>query len=164
MAAGLTAPELRELSGRWHQVMGGIAVRERGEERTDVAVTRVRFRDLSDADIERYLASGEWTDRAGGYAIQELGAMLVEEIGECLQVAVVREDDPGVHHDRLDDHAGDLARARLECVPDGLEVVEGHDRGQPGDGVGQTAVVGDPDVDLRRLKFDATAFSRVRAD
>jgi septum formation protein len=71
---------LRELSGRWHQVMGGIAVRDRGEERTDVAVTRVRFRDLSDADIERYLASGEWTDRAGGYAIQELGAMLVEEI------------------------------------------------------------------------------------
>jgi septum formation protein len=71
---------LRELSGRWHEVMGGIAVRERGEERTEVAVTRVRFRDLSEADIERYLASGEWTDRAGGYAIQELGAMLVEEI------------------------------------------------------------------------------------
>ena len=69
---------LRELSGRWHEVMGGIALRERGEERTDVAVTRVRFRDLSDADIERYLASGEWHDRAGGYAIQELGAMLVE--------------------------------------------------------------------------------------
>ena len=71
---------LRELSGRWHEVMGGIALREQGEERTDVAVTRVRFRNLSDADIERYLASGEWTDRAGGYAIQELGAMLVEEI------------------------------------------------------------------------------------
>jgi septum formation protein len=71
---------LRELSGRSHEVMGGIAVRERGEERTDVAVTRVRFRELSDADIERYLASGEWRDRAGGYAIQEFGAMLVEGI------------------------------------------------------------------------------------
>lgn len=71
---------LRELSGRWHEVMGGLALRERGEERTDVAVTRVRFRDLSDADIERYLESGEWHDRAGGYAIQELGAMLVEGI------------------------------------------------------------------------------------
>ena len=45
-----------------------------------MAVTRVRFRELADADIERYLASGEWRDRAGGYAIQELGAMLVEEI------------------------------------------------------------------------------------
>ena len=71
---------LRELSGRWHEVMGGLALREDGEERTAVAVTRVRFRDLSDADIELYLRSGEWTDRAGGYAIQELGAMLVEEI------------------------------------------------------------------------------------
>jgi septum formation protein len=71
---------LRELSGRWHEVMGGIALREHGEERTDVAVTRVRFRELGESDIQRYLASGEWRDRAGGYAIQELGAMLVEEI------------------------------------------------------------------------------------
>jgi septum formation protein len=71
---------LRELSGRWHEVMGGIALRERGEERTALAVTRVRFRELSDTDIERYLRSGEWRDRAGGYAIQELGAMLVQEV------------------------------------------------------------------------------------
>jgi septum formation protein len=71
---------LRALSGRWHEVMGGIALREHGKERTDVAVTRVRFRELTEADIERYLASGEWRDRAGGYAIQELGAMLVEGI------------------------------------------------------------------------------------
>jgi septum formation protein len=71
---------LRELSGRWHEVMGGIALREHGEERTAVAVTRVRFRELSEADIERYITSGEWRDRAGGYAIQELGAMLVEGI------------------------------------------------------------------------------------
>jgi septum formation protein len=71
---------LRALSGRWHEVMGGIAIREHGEERTDVAVTRVRFRELTESDIERYLASGEWRDRAGGYAIQELGAMLVEGI------------------------------------------------------------------------------------
>jgi len=61
-------------------VMGGIALRAGGEERTALAVTRVRFRDLTEADIARYLASGEWHDRAGGYAIQELGAMLVEEI------------------------------------------------------------------------------------
>ena len=71
---------LRELSGRWHEVMGGIAIRERGEERTDVAVTRVRFRELAESDIERYLESCEWRDRAGGYAIQELGSMLVEGI------------------------------------------------------------------------------------
>ena len=71
---------LRALSGRWHEVMGGIALREHGEERTDVATTRVRFRELEQADIDRYLTSDEWRDRAGGYAIQELGAMLVEEI------------------------------------------------------------------------------------
>jgi septum formation protein len=71
---------LRELSGRWHEVMGGIAIRERGQERTEVAVTRVRFRELAESDIERYLESGEWRDRAGGYAIQELGSMLVEGI------------------------------------------------------------------------------------
>ena len=71
---------LRELSGRWHEVMGGLALREHGEERTELAVTRVRFRELAETDIERYLASDEWRDRAGGYAIQELGAMLVEEV------------------------------------------------------------------------------------
>ena len=71
---------LRELSGRWHEVLGGIAIREHGDERTDVAVTRVRFRELDETDIQRYLASGEWRDRAGGYAIQELGAILVDGI------------------------------------------------------------------------------------
>ena len=96
---------LRELSGRWHEVMGGIALREGGEERTALAVTRVRFRELSDADIERYLADGEWRDRAGGYAIQELGAMLVEEIeGDWFNVvglpvpALIRLA-PGLLHD-----------------------------------------------------------------
>jgi septum formation protein len=96
---------LRELSGRWHEVMGGIALREQGEERTALAVTRVRFRDLSDADIERYLASGEWRDRAGGYAIQELGAMLVEGIeGDWfnvvgLPVPALLRLAPGLLHD-----------------------------------------------------------------
>ena len=71
---------LRELSGRWHEVLGGMALRDAGKERTGVAVTRVRFRELAQSDIERYLASGEWRDRAGGYAIQELGATLVEGI------------------------------------------------------------------------------------
>ena len=78
--AGEAERWLRELSGRRHEVMGGIALREGGDERTEVEVTRVRFRELSDADIARYLDSGEWRDRAGGYAIQELGAMLVESI------------------------------------------------------------------------------------
>ena len=71
---------LRRLSGRWHEAWGGIALRERGSERTASAVTRVRFRLLEARDLEWYLASGEWRGRAGSYAIQGRGAALVETI------------------------------------------------------------------------------------
>jgi septum formation protein len=72
---------LRRLSGRTHEVMSGIALREPGgAERSDVAVTRVRFRRLEHRDLAWYLATGEWSERAGGYAIQGRGAALVEEI------------------------------------------------------------------------------------
>jgi septum formation protein len=67
-------------SGRTHEVMTGIAVVDRGEERSDVAVTRVRFRELDRATLDWYLDTGEWRDRAGGYAIQGRGAALVEAI------------------------------------------------------------------------------------
>ena len=60
--------------------MTGIAVVDRGDERSDVAVTKVRFRQLSEADLDWYLATGEWRDRAGAYAIQARGAALVEAI------------------------------------------------------------------------------------
>jgi septum formation protein len=72
---------LRRLSGRTHEVMTGIAVREPdGAERTDVAVTKVRFRRLEKPLLDWYLATGEWEGRAGAYAIQGRGAALVEEI------------------------------------------------------------------------------------
>ncbi len=72
---------LRRLSGRWHEVMSGVALRESsGAERTDVAVTRVHFRQLEQGRLDWYLASGEWRERAGGYAIQGRGAALVTEI------------------------------------------------------------------------------------
>jgi septum formation protein len=71
---------LRALSGGTHEVMTGIAVVEDAGEQTDVAVTRVRFRPLAPADVDWYLATGEWRGRAGGYAIQGRGAALVEEI------------------------------------------------------------------------------------
>ena len=71
---------LRRLSGRWHEVWSGIALRTDAEERVTHAVTRVRFRDLEATDVEWYLATGEWRDRAGGYAIQGRGAVLVQEI------------------------------------------------------------------------------------
>jgi nucleoside triphosphate pyrophosphatase len=71
---------LRRLSGRTHEVMSGIVLRTRDDERADVATTRVRFRLLEQADIDWYLASGEWRERAGGYAIQGKGAALVARI------------------------------------------------------------------------------------
>jgi septum formation protein len=72
---------LRRLSGRTHEVMTGIALREPGgAERSDVAVTRVRFRRLDAQDLAWYLATEEWRERAGGYAIQGRGAALVEGI------------------------------------------------------------------------------------
>jgi septum formation protein len=71
---------LTRLSGREHQVIGGIVVREQPHERDEVVVTTVRFRRLGDADLAWYLRSGEWRERAGGYAIQGRGAALVEAI------------------------------------------------------------------------------------
>jgi septum formation protein len=71
---------LRRLSGRTHEVHSGLCLRAAGKERTGHAVTRVRFRALEQPDIDWYLATGEWRDRAGGYAIQGRGAALVEEI------------------------------------------------------------------------------------
>ena len=71
---------LRELSGRAHEVWGGIALREGGELRTAHAVTRVTFAQLDDSRVDWYLATGEWRERAGAYAIQGYGSALVESI------------------------------------------------------------------------------------
>ena len=72
---------LRELSGRVHEVHSGLAlIAPDGEERAGGAVTRVRFRSLAEDDLAWYIGSGEWRERAGGYAIQGRGAALVEGI------------------------------------------------------------------------------------
>ena len=70
---------LRALSGRTHEVWGGIALRNPERERTAHAVTRVTFRDVTGV-LDWYLATGEWRDRAGAYAIQGRGSALVEAI------------------------------------------------------------------------------------
>lgn len=74
------AETLRALSGREHEVWSALALRRGGEVAVRSARTVVRFRVLSGAEIVWYLASGEWRERAGGYAIQGRGAALVEEI------------------------------------------------------------------------------------
>jgi septum formation protein len=74
------AETLRALAGRRHTVVSGLCVIAAGETRTTVATTLVQFRELDEAWISWYLASGEWRDRAGGYAIQGRGAALVTAI------------------------------------------------------------------------------------
>jgi nucleoside triphosphate pyrophosphatase len=71
---------LRALSGTAHLVTSAIVLLGEEGERSATAHTRVRFRDLDTRLIERYIASGEWAGRAGAYAIQGLGALLVREI------------------------------------------------------------------------------------
>jgi septum formation protein len=71
---------LRRLSGRTHEVYGGIVLRSRGDEHAGVGVTKVHFRSLEADEIDAYVATGEWRGRAGGYAIQGRGAALVQRI------------------------------------------------------------------------------------
>jgi len=78
---------LGALSGREHEVWSGIALLEDRRERTGAARTAVRFRPLAAAEIDWYVATEEWRDRAGGYAIQRRGAALVLGIeGDYLNV------------------------------------------------------------------------------
>jgi septum formation protein len=91
---------LQALSGRTHEVLSGVVFLGTGElfsdsenkaplatekageldERSGIARSYVTFKRLDDATLTRYLASGEWRDRAGAYAIQGLGAILVDEL------------------------------------------------------------------------------------
>lgn len=71
---------LTALSGRRHEVIGGICLVQGGDVRTAVVRTGVRFRALTDGLIDWYLSTGEWRERAGGYAIQGAGAALVTGI------------------------------------------------------------------------------------
>jgi septum formation protein len=71
---------LSALSGRRHAVISGVCLISEGRDRTAAATTYVDFRGLDSALIEWYVSSGEWRERAGGYAIQGRGAALVERI------------------------------------------------------------------------------------
>jgi septum formation protein len=73
---------LEALSGRTHQVLGGLVLLGPPDapQRSGVASSQVTFRELDPPTIELYLASGEWRDRAGAYAIQGLGSLLIERV------------------------------------------------------------------------------------
>ena len=81
------AEMLDALSGCTHEVVSGLCLRTRSWEELDSETTLVTFRPLTARDIAAYVSSGEWQDRAGAYAIQGLGAALVERIeGDYLNV------------------------------------------------------------------------------
>jgi septum formation protein len=82
------AEEMLELlSGRTHEVVSGLCLRTQAWEELRTETTLVTFRALTARDLAWYLAAGEWEGRAGGYAIQGLGAALVERVdGDYLNV------------------------------------------------------------------------------
>ena len=71
---------LAALSGKLHLVYTGVTVAKEGRTLTQHEVTSVRFRTLTQADIIRYIATGEPMDKAGAYGIQGYGSVLVEGI------------------------------------------------------------------------------------
>ena len=81
------AAMLGRLGGRTHAVLSGLCLLTPAWEVVEHEETRVTFRELTPRDVAGYVATGEWRDRAGAYAIQGLGARLVERVeGDYLNV------------------------------------------------------------------------------
>ena len=78
MAEGLAM--LRLLAGREHQVYSGVALTDGGRTETAINISRVRFRDLDEAEMQAYWDTGEGHDKAGCYAVQGLAAQFIESI------------------------------------------------------------------------------------
>ena len=72
---------LSMLRGRWHQVYTGVAVIDaNGELHKDVDGADVRFSDMTDEDVRRYIATGEPMDKAGAYALQGIAGLWIDEV------------------------------------------------------------------------------------
>lgn len=71
---------LRKLAGADHQVMTAVAMATEDQCIVKLSVTDVVFRPLNEAEIAAYWQTGEPCDKAGGYAIQGLGAVFVQQI------------------------------------------------------------------------------------
>lgn len=73
---------LQKLSGQTHSLITGFSLVHHASRNvvSDAIESKVTIKELTDSEIEHYVASGEPLDKAGAYAIQELGAVLVEKI------------------------------------------------------------------------------------
>lgn len=74
---------LRELEGQWHSVFTAVTLRKGSFLQTEVEETRVHFNALTDDQIEHYCKRIHWHDKAGGYAIQMGGGLVVNRIEGC---------------------------------------------------------------------------------
>ena len=98
------------LNGAEHQVMSALALTCGETTRVACSITRVRFRELDDAQLARYVATGEGADKAGGYGIQGLGGALVAQIsgsysgvvGLPLEQTVILLEQAGIEYWRID--------------------------------------------------------------
>ena len=71
---------IKRLSGRTHQVLTAVAIRHRDAAEVDLSVSKVTLRRLAVTEIERYAATGEPLDKAGGYAVQGRAAAFIARI------------------------------------------------------------------------------------
>jgi septum formation protein len=85
--AGEAEAMLEALAGRTHEVCSGLCLRTQAWEELHTESSFVTFRTLTPRELAHYIAAGEWEGRAGAYAIQGLGASLVERLeGDFLNV------------------------------------------------------------------------------
>ncbi|MBV9211510.1 MAG: septum formation inhibitor Maf [Acidobacteria bacterium] len=81
---------LKRLRGKWHEVLTGVALVRTGREANTLVshqTTRVRFAEMTDAEIDWYVKTGEPMDKAGAYAIQGSAALFIEEVaGEYFNI------------------------------------------------------------------------------
>lgn len=90
---------LRKLSGKLHRTISAVAVVEAGTNKkvVDYEVTEVKFKDLTDEDIVKYVNTGEPMDKAGSYGIQGIGQILIESISgsysNVVGLPIVKLDD-----------------------------------------------------------------------
>jgi nucleoside triphosphate pyrophosphatase len=69
---------LKALSGKWHEVLTGVTLLQGHKILSDVAVTRVKFSEMSEPEIDWYVSTGEPMDKAGAYGIQGYASRFVE--------------------------------------------------------------------------------------
>ncbi len=71
---------LKKLSGKTHKVITGVCICGGGKTRSFSEITEVEFYNLGEEELENYLSSNEWTDKAGAYGIQGKAGLFVKKI------------------------------------------------------------------------------------